>query len=231
MRKNRLLVVVHVLNDEQALRNASIAFDNGADGIFLINHKVQPVVLKQTYDYVREAYPKKWIGLNFLGPNLEYLTRNLSSYVPRDAQALWCDSLGYDQDAPREFRTYGARRLYFELSRIADEAELFGGFDFKYQKPVKNLSLGVREIAPFTDVITTSGYETGSPPTLEKMVEMRQAAGPEKRIAIASGMTPENVDKFLRVVDDFLVSTGISKPFIDELDPVRVREMSDKMHR
>mmetsp|Transcript_22241 Transcript_22241/g.39156 ORF Transcript_22241/g.39156 Transcript_22241/m.39156 type:complete len:427 (+) Transcript_22241:82-1362(+) len=33
-----LIPVIHVLSPEQAIRNAQLAFDSGADGVFLINH-------------------------------------------------------------------------------------------------------------------------------------------------------------------------------------------------
>lgn len=231
MRKNKLFVVVHATDEEQTLKNANIAFNSGADGIFLINHRrVSTMGLKHLYLHVREKHPKRWIGLNFLGPDLRYFTENLKSYLPKDAQALWCDTLGYDQRFVRSARVIGALNLSLTLSKVAPEAILFGGFDFKYQAPVKDLSLGVRDLEKIVNVLTTSGVETGSPPSLEKLVTMREAAGPTKDIAVASGMTPENVDPFLEHVDYFLVATGISKSFT-LLDPVKVREMADKMHR
>ena len=49
---------------------------------------------------------------------------------------------------------------------------------------------------------------------------MRQALGTFP-LALASGVTPENVTDYLPFVDCFLVATGISKSFT-ELDPAKV---------
>ncbi|MEO7729932.1 MAG: hypothetical protein ABIY55_03095 [Kofleriaceae bacterium] len=42
---------------------------------------------------------------------------------------------------------------------------------------------------------------------------MREAIGPEGAIALASGITPENVGTYLPYVDAFLVGTGIEARF------------------
>jgi predicted TIM-barrel enzyme len=70
------------------------------------------------------------------------------------------------------------------------------------------------------DVITTSGMATGSAPAVEKIRSMREAIG-KHPLAIASGMTPENVSQFMPYADAFLVATGISKSSY-ELDPAKV---------
>jgi uncharacterized protein len=57
---------------------------------------------------------------------------------------------------------------------------------------------------------------------------MRQALGGFP-LAIASGITPENVEAYLPYVDAFLVATGISSSFT-ELDSERVRMLAEKVH-
>lgn len=54
---------------------------------------------------------------------------------------------------------------------------------------------------------------------------MKQAIG-EFPLAIASGITPENVSESLDIADCFLVAKGISTSFT-ELDPVRVKRLVD----
>jgi predicted TIM-barrel enzyme len=48
-------------------------------------------------------------------------------------------------------------------------------------------------------------------------------------LAIASGITPENIEKYLPYVDYFLVATGISKTF-DEFDPEKRKLLAQKIH-
>ena len=47
-------------------------------------------------------------------------------------------------------------------------------------------------------------------------------------LAIASGITPENVEVYLPFADSFLVATGISRSFT-ELDPSKVRMLVQRV--
>ena len=64
--KHTFLAVVHVEGGIQALRNARIAEQEGANGIFLINHSIPHNSLIECYQEVREQLPDFWIGLNCL---------------------------------------------------------------------------------------------------------------------------------------------------------------------
>lgn len=220
-KENKLFVVVHVEEVGQALRNAKIAFDNGADGIFLINHSMMPEMLRAIYEEVRDEHPHGWVGLNYLG-----VSRSRAiELLPKDAGGLWMDTPGFVEDGSN----IGVQEVRERIHRASDGALFFGGFDFKYQIPVRDLSRATLEISEVVDVITTSGSATGSPPSMEKMRTMRLAA-PDARIAIASGMTPGNVDPYLDLVNYFLVATGISSSHT-ELDPGKVHQMARRVHR
>jgi predicted TIM-barrel enzyme len=98
----------------------------------------------------------------------------------------------------------------------------FGGVAFKYINDIKtNFKEAARRAVDFMDVITTTGEETGKPPSIEKIKAMKEGAG-DHPLAIASGMTAENVQEFMPYVKCFLVATGISKDFYN-LDPSETR--------
>lgn len=219
-----LPAVIHVEAKAQALSNAIIAFGEGADGIFLINHSISSGDLRDIYFGVREAYPHEWIGINFLHSPRARLFRGLA---PDDASGVWSDNAGYEESEDplfiprslheiRQSTSHGMKSLYF------------GGVSFKHQHDTGNIQAACKaavDCMPYVDVITTSGSETGTSPSLEKIVAMRTAIG-KHPLAVASGMTPENIRPFLPHVDAFLVATGISKTFT-ELDPDRVRAMAN----
>lgn len=222
-----LLAVIHVDAKAQALANTIVAFGEGADGVFLINHNMSAGELRDIYLDIRSAFEKEWIGINFLGsPRL----RVLKGLAPESVSGIWSDNAGYGEsedplrvprslDEARQSTPFGKRMLYF------------GGVSFKHQHDTTDIAAASRSAAeckPYVDVITTSGDKTGKPPTVEKIVAMRQALGTHP-LAIASGMTPENIQPFLPHVDAFLVATGISKSFT-ELDPVRVCAMAKIVH-
>ena len=77
------------------------------------------------------------------------------------------------------------------------------------------------------DVICTSGPATGLAADIEKIQRLYSARG-EKTLALASGITPENVSEYLPCADHFLVATGISRSFY-MLDPEKVKLLADKI--
>ena len=79
------------------------------------------------------------------------------------------------------------------------------------------------------DVVTTSGPGTGWSASVEKIGAMKEALG-DFPLAIASGVTPENVTDYLGIADCFLVATGISKSF-EELDASLLEALLKKVRR
>jgi predicted TIM-barrel enzyme len=222
--KKAFLVVIHVEGWDQAVRNADIAFKAGADGIFLINHRIDAPELLRIYETIRVRYPKEFIGLNFLRCTpVEAL-----GIYPKDASALWCDDGGVreDDEDPVKF----ARIVGNFMTNMGFHGIYFGGVAFKYQTEVQNHARVAELASPYMNVITTSGESTGYPPTLNKIMVIRQAIGDFKPLAVASGMNPNNVDAYLPFVDCFMVATGISRSFT-ELDPGLVEAMALKVHR
>jgi hypothetical protein len=106
--------------------------------------------------------------------------------------------------------------------------EYFGGVAFKYQREVEDVAAAAVAATTCMDVVTTSGAATGEAAGIEKIVAMKRAIG-SFPLAIASGISPENVGDYLPHVDCFLVATGISRGF-HELDPGRTRALADLVH-
>lgn len=214
------LPVIHAESLSQVSRNVRIAHEGGADGVFLISHGAVPApVLLQLYHSMRAVYPSWWIGMNFL----DLTTVNGLRMIPDDVSGLWVDDAGiYEgREDPSKFA-----RLFWEerLWRRKWQGLYFGGVAFKYQQSVRNLAYVAKLAMPYMDVITTSGEATGKPPSVDKIRVMRNAIGMYP-LAIASGITPENVVDYLGLVDCFLVATGVSRSFT-ELDPLRVKELA-----
>lgn len=201
-----LLPVVHCLTSEQTKAQTAVAFENGADGVFLINQgglDARSVVLVASWLATTGA---PFVGVNLLGvpaTSIRQWTKGLA--------AVWSDSAG-------EFAPPGLWERLF-----------FGGVAFKYQAQPSDVGRAAKDAAGAgVDVVTTSGPGTGEPPTVEKVRAMRQALG-DHALAVASGITPENVGPFLPFVDAFLVATGIEQRF-GWFDPKRVRALADAIH-
>ncbi len=214
-----LLAVVHAESKEQALRNTEIAFEGGAHGIFLINHDIKWKGLIACYKHVREQYPHKWIGLNFLDlSSIAALEKVNNLTVPADG--LWVDDGGIT-DAGCIDAAYLSSQVY----ESGWNGLLFGGVAFKGQSQIEYPGRAAELAAGCMDIITTSGYSTGIAADLSKIKLMHKGADGHP-LAIASGITPENIREYMPYVDCFLVATGISISHT-ELDPTLVRKLVD----
>ena len=203
---------------EGAIRGLELGSDGareaGADGVFLINHGMSDKSLLEVHRTVTTEHSDWWVGVNCLGLYPGKVFEQIDDCVAgvRVDNAM-IDERGGDQSQAREIlaarEASGWQGLYF------------GGVAFKYQRPVDDLAHAARLAADYMDVVTTSGPGTGRAASPEKIRTMKDALG-ETPLAIASGITPENVADYLECADCFLVATGISQTF-EELDADRTR--------
>lgn len=198
---HRVFAVVHVESLTQAVNNCAIAHEAGCDGAFLISHRqVGWLALAELVAPCRSRIP--WVGINFLD-----LSANTAVMVAREvkASAVWTDD------------TY--------LGEKPDDVEVFSGFAFKHQPQPSAGSLvaEAQEAARRCHVLTTSGPATGVPASVEHVEKLRVAIG-DGRLALASGVSADNVREFMPCVSDFLVASSISASW-QELDPKKTRDL------
>jgi uncharacterized protein len=221
---HQLFVVIHVMDKEQVLRNTRIAVEEGADGIFLIDHHefhATPKLLKESFEVARGAYSDLRIGLNFLGMRVDQAYH----YAPEETFAIWSDNSRAELSPEGIDRIKQTWRKYHYGDSL--HPLYFGGVAFKYQNEEEDPAQAAKTASRFLDVITTSGTRTGTPPTVEKIRLMRDAIG-DHPLAIASGITPDNVSLFLPYINCVLVATGISKSDT-ELDAKLVSRLRKNM--
>lgn len=217
--RKKFYPVIHVLDVDQALRNASIALQAGADGMFLINHVKDSDHLLETYAQVRAMYPRTFVGINILTESPEDGLEMARDAL--DVSAFWTDDsgIGYDGGTIPE-----------RMSALNQNwpGYLFTSIAFKGMPQPDDLELATRQAAQSADVVVTSGQSTGSAPDVVKIAKMK-AVIPDHPLAIASGMTPENIGPFLPHADVFMVATGISDSFT-ELNLGKATTMAELIH-
>jgi predicted TIM-barrel enzyme len=222
-----VLPVIHVVNGQQALQNARVAYEAGADGVFLINHEVdgkRPLTYNHLLDIhneVVQALPDWWLGLNCLDLEPHETFQHLSPQVA----GVWVDNAMIDE---RQAAQPEAERIKAVQTESQWSGFYFGGVAFKYQRDVMDVSAAAQTAVAYTDIITTSGSATGQAAPLTKIGQIRAAIG-DHPLAIASGLTPENITDYLPLADCFLVATGISRSF-DAFDPIRLKMFVDAVH-
>ena len=213
-----VLPVIHVAARDQALRNAETARRCGAQGVFLINHAVGAAELLDVHAAVVAAQPDWWVGVNCLDLSPRETVERVSARV----DGIWVDNALIDE---RSADQPAAASVTEAIAESGWPGLYFGGVAFKYQRPVEDLAVAVRSSIGYVDVVTTSGPGTGQAATVEKIRTMKEALG-EAPLAIASGITPENVCDYLPCSDCYLVATGVSESF-EELDEMRLRALVD----
>lgn len=219
--EHTFLPAIHVKDEEQALRNARLAQEAGADGVFLVNHdylKVPAARVVRIAELLRSKLPGFWIGLNCLDLNFDVVNR-----VPRITHGLWLD----DQIVSLEDSDPTAEAERFQKMRMERgfKGLYFGCVAFKGQKPVDRPGEAARLAADFVDAITTSGPDTGHEPPVEQIMLMSAAAREkEKPLVVASGVSLGNVESYKPYVDGFIIASHISKSFWD-FDPHLITRM------
>ncbi|MCA9682330.1 MAG: hypothetical protein KC457_09060 [Myxococcales bacterium] len=214
--RHAILPVIHVRDRAQALANARIARECGTDGVFLINHDVSIDELLDIHGEVAEQFRGWFVGVNCLGLPAPACFARLSPAV----SGLWVDDARIDERAEAQ---PAAEEIAAARMASSWPGLYFGGVAFKYQRPVAEVGRAAATARAYMDVVTTSGPGTGAAASVEKIRLMHEALEGAP-LAIASGITPENVGDFLPYASAFLVATGISRNFHD-LDPRRVARL------
>jgi uncharacterized protein len=226
--KKRLLPVIHIKTPEHTLEQVDVAVANGADGVWLINHAPhgEGSATMQHLERARHRHPDLWIGVNLLGTPAHVAMRIVTMTSIRGARidGLWADDSGIRDDgaSPK------ARNVWTAKREAGWEGEYFGSVAFKAGPIIQDPAKAAAAAVPFMDVVTTSGTATGVAADLDKVRAMKEAVG-DHRLAVASGITPENARDYMPYVDDFLVATGISQNF-HTLDPAKVRVLAATLH-
>ncbi len=215
------LPVLHVINEEQMNKNLEIIFDEyNADGVFLINNYCSDEDLYNGFIHARDNYKDKWIGINYLG----HPGYSINMGTELNAAGIWFDNGGViDDDC-----IYG-EKINETIKRVGYRGLNFGGTCFKYQAQPKDIALTARNACNYMDIVTTSGDGTGKAINVEKLKTIYNAVNQQNMIAVASGISPDNVDVIKPYCNIFMANTCISKPKIEIFDEKLVDELINKI--
>lgn len=186
--KTELIPVIHMINQNQVLTNVKICVESGIEKVFLINHQTSSEELIKCALLVKNTYPDLWVGVNMLDKYAED-----AILYEFNLDGLWCDqSLSLEDYKNRKFK-----------------GMLFTGLAFKYQPQPKDIEKACKESLLTSDVSTTSGPGTGKAAGLAKILELRKNLG-NHPMAIASGVSIDNIDLYKDIVDYLLVASSIT---------------------
>ena len=225
-RSRVFLPVIHPVTKATALQSIDTAVGTGADGIFLIDQGMSSAQVLDFIPEVRRRHENLWIGVNLLGSEPEEVLE-LVAALP--VGGIWSDNADIDEKSDAQ---PAGERFRQARHRIGWDGLYFGGVAFKYQRevPAALLPAAARNACPWMDVITSSGPGTGYAATVGKAKALRSGAGGHP-LALASGVSPENIDGFLPYVDAYLVASEIeTAQYSGILVPERTKLLAEKIH-
>lgn len=200
----KIYPVVHHTNSQTTMDEAKLAFECGADGVFLISHDGYDETIVNLAYLLHHEYPHKDIGVNLLSTSLDAA---LSKVKHHRIKMLWLDNCGINSD--NKLCNFTKLQKIKDFLEETKSIQIFGGVAFKYQDHEADPFAAAYVANQIGLVPTTSGSGTGSAPELQKIIDMSIAS--EGNLAIASGMTPDNIEEFAPYLSHILVATGVSK--------------------
>ena len=197
--------VIHNKNQELTIQQANLAYQAGADGIFLISHCGKDNEILITASLLRENFtPKFNIGVNLLSTNT---VTALELVKQSKLDMLWGDVCGVSSRGLNEMGESLSSNLDTRLKY--SPMQLFASVAFKYQPIDPDPVRAGRNALEAGFIPTTSGSATGEAPTVDKIRDMSE--GTHGLLAVASGMTVDNINLYKPYLSHILVSTGVSK--------------------
>lgn len=199
--QTRVFPVIHVTTGELALQNAAVAVSSGAHGVFAISMVGDDEAAMRAARAIKQEHPSLAVGVNLLrhGPRLAVDT----------SLAAGLDMTWSDQPCTLHGQILARGEEVAEVLATRPEHQFFSAVDFKHQEPDKRPGSSAACAQRLGFIPTTSGPATGVPASAEKLDEIRRII-PRGRLAVASGIRPDNVLRYLPYVTDVLVSTGVS---------------------
>lgn len=211
--------VIHFKDNDTTIKEARLAYECGADGVFLISHIGNDLNLIPLANKIKKEIPFK-VGLNLLGMNVNFTAKMVQE---NGLDMVWGDSCGVSSIG---ITSEGQQLTNF--AKLNHQIEIFASVAFKYQRPEKEPVLAAINALNCGFIPTTSGSGTGYAPEVEKISSMSN--GVNGLLAVASGMTVENIDNFKTYLSHVLIATGVSK---DEyhFDPDKLKAFIEKFKK
>jgi predicted TIM-barrel enzyme len=196
----KVLPVIHILHEKQAIEQAALAMNAGADGFWLINHAGDDDLTLSLAVNLEKRHRDGMVGVNLLSLSAN---ETLDAVVANGLQSVWLDYAGIHSSVS----DLALLQRQQELVKTHD-MKIFAGTAFKYQRPEPDPVKAAALAHAHGLVVTTSGSGTGHAAEVSKIKVMSDAI--QRGIAVASGLTLENVGEFHPYVKYALVATGIA---------------------
>jgi len=192
--------VIHYFERKLALEQVAIARNAGASGVFLLTHHDKDDEVVAAAKQAKLEHPYFAVGINLL-------TRSAPEAVDQALGAGLDMVWSYDMGVTSAGVSPLGQRLS-DLTRAHPKLAFFAAVAFKSLAPETDPAAAARNAAAAGFIPTTSGSRTGRAPEVEKIRRMSLAS--DGGLAVASGMTAENIGKYKPHVRHVMVATSVA---------------------
>ena len=196
---------------EQGFAECDKAMEAGADGVFFISHHGDDWLAVKTATYSKRQYPRSFVGINLLSSTPLVAHAEAAAY---GLDAIWVDSLGTQEQALAQ-------------ACLRQPVKVFAGVAFKYQPEDLNPEQTCAHLASLGFIPCTSGSGTGVAAAQDKIARLANASG--NGLALASGVSLDNVGMYLPYATHYLVASSISEDTYT-LDFEKTAALAGKIH-
>lgn len=230
----KIYPVAHMRTNAHALELSEQILASGADGAFLIDHFSPQSHNRLTvaYQHVRQRLGREaFIGVNYLALSPLDAMAHLAASLRSGIIESMPDALWFDDVTRFDVRNLSDTKKYYGM----EDVDCFGGIAFKYTSQSTDdpelAAQWARQYASRVDVVTTSGAGTGFAADPAKVRAMKEAIG-DQRLALASGISIENIKDYEEYVYAGLVSSSIETyKYSGEFVPEKLQQIVDVAHR
>ncbi|WP_087863513.1 hypothetical protein [Comamonas thiooxydans] len=199
-----IIPVIHYLDDQQAIQNATLAYKLGCSGVFLIDMTcTQQAATLKCAGVIRDLFPALAVGVNQLG-------------VPPAVSVEQSAAEKLDMTWTDKCLTHTGNRHALSLDQLVRSVQkarphlAFVGVAFKYQEFEPAPGLAAADAHKYGLIPTTSGPGTGQGVDHKKLEEIRIALPADAPLALASGITAANIASYRPYVTHALVATSVT---------------------
>lgn len=214
----KVLPVIHILDKEQAIQQANLMARLDCDGFWLINHGGDDELTLSLASELSQKHPNLIVGVNLLSHSAYSA---LDAIVEKALKYVWLDYAGVHSVTP------DIKLLKKQQSLIQEDGiVIFAGTAFKYQQPEPDPVKAAELAQSYGLIVTTSGPGTGHAADINKIESMSNVVNND--LAVASGLSHDNITQHHRFVGYAMIATGISK---DEyhVEPRKLRDFIAKV--
>ena len=172
-------------------------------GAFIVSTNIEYPIFKLVYEEIKNKFPDFWLGVNLIGENIFKILEFIKEFHP---DGMWIDNsylnnkndMGICDLILNQIKKYNWTGLYF------------GGFMFKYSNSCNTYDSSLLKLThQYMDVLTTSGDATGIEIKQEKLDFISDNVKENICIAVASGITPNNIKNIKSKCNIFIMRTSI----------------------